>query len=448
MLTRKMQVQAIADRRAGIPVNERVRRKAKHFAEPWLTIWKALDALTPGPSPSGEEGGKPTTSEDLHDVLLEALADNPERDKILAEIMYATPGGKSGGNFQSLFELSGELTPIEWLWPGWIPLGMITLMGAAPGVGKSNLCLDLARRVIHGQNFPDGKACSKPRTNVLYVDAENVPQIINQRAVSWDMDRTKLYLMHPDLDDILDFSMPKYRDRLTEMIAQLEPGLVIVDSLSSVSSKGENNIEDVRALMSFLNMLAREYECAMVIIHHLRKHSSMQLQLFDISLDDFRGSSHIAAMARSVIGVSIVQVNSQADRNGPRRVEIVKTNLGPYPEALGFVLKEGFQGGVVLSWDTKAPETYKEPTQRDEAREWLEDFLKEMMEGKPVTPKEVVKAAAEEGISRAMVFKARTELRAHIKNTEGRKNNRNCWQWSDTPVDEYEQESDDESHES
>lgn len=439
MLTRKMQVQAIADRLGGLEVPGKIVKRAKHFAEPWSTIWQAWEALT-------KKLGVEPTHDQLNDTMLATLADNPERDKILAEVWYAVPGGKYG-DFQNLAQMGVDLLPITWLWKGWIPLGMLTLLGAAPGVGKTNLCLELARRVIHGENFPDGQACSRPRTNVLYVDAESVPQIINQRAISWDMDRTKLYLMHPDLDEILDFSIPKYKDRLTQMIAQLEPALVIIDSLSSVSSKGENNIEDVRALMGFLNMLAREYECAVVIIHHLRKHSGggMQLQLFEISLDDFRGSSHIAAMARSVIGVSIVQTQSQADRNGPRRVEVVKTNLGPYPEALGFMMADGINGSVVLRWDTKAPEAYKEPTQRDEAREWLEDFLRENMEGKPVKPKEVVQAAAEEGISRALVFRARNELRAHIKNTEGRKSNQNCWQWSDEVIDAPESYEDDES---
>jgi hypothetical protein len=422
-----MQVQAVADRLAGLSMSEQRRRKSRHFGEPWKTIWAALD--------QAEEG-------EGQAALMKALETNPERDKILAEILFATPGAALG-DYPSLDKVGEELVPVQWLWHGWIPLGMITLMGAAPGVGKTFLCLDLARRVIHADGWPDKQPNPYPRANVLYVDAESVPQILNERAKSWGMNRKRLYLMNPDLDDIIDFSGQKYKDRLTQMIAQLEPRLVIVDSLSSISSKGENNIEDVRQIMSFLNMLAREYECAVVIIHHLRKHSSMQLQLFDLSLDDFRGSSHIVAMARSVLGVSVVQTQSQADRNGPRKVEIVKTNLGPYPEALGFTFAPGAEGGVVLKWDTTAPKQYEEPTQRDECKEWLEDFLKEDMEGKPVAPKEVVKAAADEGFSRALIFRARKELIAHIKNTEGRKNNKNCWQWSDTPIEGNEYESDD-----
>ena len=431
MLTRRMMVQALADRMAGLGVSPRLVRQSKHFAEPWKTIWMAIE--------SAERAG-----EEIQETIVKALECDAEREKILAEILYAKPGN-AYGEYPSLAEQGDELPPVHWLWKGWIPTGMVTLMGASPGVGKSYLCLDLARRIIHRENFPDGQPVDTlgeiPR--VIYVDAEAVPQILNQRAMGWNMNRSRLFLMCPDLDDILDFSQAKYRDRLTQMIAQLEPGLVIVDSLSSISSKGENNIEDVRQIMSFLNMLAREYETAMMIIHHLRKHNSTQMQLIDLSLDDFRGSSHIGAMARSVIGVSIVQTTAAGDRNGPRKVEIIKTNLGPYPEALGFQFMPGVEGGVVLRWNAKAPEAYQEPTKKDDIREWLEDFLKVVMEGRPVSPKDVIKAAKQEDISRAMVYRVRDELKKHIKNTEGRKSRGNCWQWSNEELPDekdYEEE--------
>jgi len=423
MITRKMLVQLIADRLGGLKPDKRVARYSKHFAEPFQSVWLAMD--------QADASGLP-----LYEAMLAALANNPERDHFLAEISYARKGGKYG-NYLSLEEMGVDLPPIQWLWKGWIPLGMLTLMGAAPGVGKSSLVLDLARRVIHQHAWPDGQPMSTDRKNVIYVDAEGVPQLINERAIQWEMNRRHLYLMEPESDDILDFSQVRYKDQLTEMTAQLEPGLVIIDSMSSISSKGENSVEDVRMLMSYFSALTRTYECGLVMIHHLRKQTNAggQMQLFDMSMDDFRGSSHITAIARSVIGVSVVQTSSIADRNGPRRVEIVKTNLGPYPEALGFGLKQGANGGMVLLWDETAPKAFKEPTQLDQCVEWLEDFLKIDMEKKPAKPKEVITAAVEEGFSRALVFKARKELRAHIKNTEGRKSNQNCWQWSDEIVD-------------
>ena len=46
--------------------------------------------------------------------------------------------------------------PVEWLWPGWIPLGKLTVLDGDPGVGKSTLLLDLAARLSRDGVMPDG----------------------------------------------------------------------------------------------------------------------------------------------------------------------------------------------------------------------------------------------------------------------------------------------------
>ena len=42
--------------------------------------------------------------------------------------------------------------PLEWLWPGRIPLGALTLIIGEPGMGKGFLCVDLASRVSRGMD--------------------------------------------------------------------------------------------------------------------------------------------------------------------------------------------------------------------------------------------------------------------------------------------------------
>ena len=71
---------------------------------------------------------------------------------------------------------------------------MLTLFGAAPGAGKSLVALDLARRIIAGEPFPDGAPVPNPGSNVLIVDAEGAPALLNQRAEAWRMDRRRLFL--------------------------------------------------------------------------------------------------------------------------------------------------------------------------------------------------------------------------------------------------------------
>jgi len=62
-----------------------------------------------------------------------------------------------------------------------------------------------------------------------------------------------------------------------------------------------------------------------------------------------------------VLGMSIVQTGPELDRNGPRRLEVVKTNLGPYAGALGMELVGLGADGVMLKYG-KAPKAYQKQT--------------------------------------------------------------------------------------
>lgn len=415
MLTQRMQVQSLADRLVGLPTS----LDPTNLTDPWRSCWLALDQSLPGQE---------------HLALLDALKDLSDRELIMGLIFSALPGATLG-SYPSLLELAKTLQTVEWLWPGWIPRGMITLLGAVPGAGKSFLALDLARRLIHGLPFPS--ALPSPSHGegsvgevVIYVDAESIPQLINQRAQAWQMDTSRLYLMlpHPTGDplDMLDFARQQHRDRLVEMVFTLHPQLVIIDSLSSITCKGENNIEDVRAVLGFLNLLAQDFKIGLLLIHHLRKAAGFQTKQWDISIDDFRGSSHIIAMSRSVMGLSVVQTGPEPDRNGPRKLEIIKTNLGPYPDPLGFEFAPLHPAGVLLRWGS-APRSYEEPTSQDKCSAWLADLLSNASE--PLRPSEIIELGESEGFSRASIYRARELLGSQIENTQGRKNRSNTWKW-------------------
>src|SRR5207249_21014 len=45
--------------------------------------------------------------------------------------------------------------PLDWLWPGWVPLGKLTLLDGDPGQAKSLVLVDLAARVSSGRAMPD-----------------------------------------------------------------------------------------------------------------------------------------------------------------------------------------------------------------------------------------------------------------------------------------------------
>ena len=407
MLTERMQIQAIVDELGGVAQRE---HPLSCFKEPWRTAYRAVIDNPNNPK----------------EALRDALRTQTGWDDALGTILAAEVGG-GWKKYPSLRELAEELPPITWLWEGWIPNGMLSLLGAVPGAGKSFMALDLARRIIEGDIFPDGTGMPRPGSNVVYVDAEAVPQITNERAKNWDMNTDNLFLMLPEQDEgMIDFTNQKCKDQLVEMTYNLEPALIIIDSLSSISSRGENSVEDVREVLAYLSHVAVEFECGMLLIHHLRKRAPLQM-LDVLDADDFRGSSHIVAMARSVIALSIIQDSDKPNRNGPRRVEIVKTNLATYPEPIGFEILPGYPEGVILQYG-EAPQPYKEPTKVEACMEWLVELLDE--EG-PMKPKDVVAEGKAEGFSRAVVYQARNMLTNRIDNAEGRKAPHNKWELRD-----------------
>jgi len=412
MLTTRMQVQHIADRLAGFPIEANPR----FFTQPWQTCWNAIST-----APTGSE----------QDELCRVTSGLPNQKEILQAILGTRPGFSP--EIPSLGDIGALLPSIEWVWKDYIPRGLLTILGASQGSGKSFVGLDFAYRIIHNKGFPDGSPIVRPGANVIYVDAESVPQIMRERANYYQMDQSKIYPMLADVNDMLDLGAVKYQDRLTEMVAFLKPELIIIDSLSSVHTRGQNNVEDLRTLVGYLTRLAGWANCGVLLIHHIRKPSmGNKMMNVDFGMEDLSGSGYITQQARVVMSLRVVQTGPAFDPNGPRELKVIKSNLGAYPDALGFSFEPVFPEGAKLKWDTKAPREYRERTEADECAEWLEDVLRENPDG--LRPKEIEKKGVEMGFSRSMIHRIRRKLAAHIENTRGRQAPDNAWKWSDTPL--------------
>jgi hypothetical protein len=69
--------------------------------------------------------------------------------------------------------LLSEVEPesVEWLWPGRVPLGKLTVLDGDPGLGKSAMTLDIAARLSAGLELPDGERCEP--AGVVLMSAED-----------------------------------------------------------------------------------------------------------------------------------------------------------------------------------------------------------------------------------------------------------------------------------
>ena len=148
MRTLQAQLQDLADWIAGVDLDPKP--TPENFAEgPLRAAWYAI-ATVPWYD-------QPALYRDLcASAVRPAMAGYPGGSALCERILRVIPSSNARP-FRSLAEIADQLRPVQWLWPGWLPLGMITLLAARPGTGKSLVALDLAHRIITGQAWPDGQ---------------------------------------------------------------------------------------------------------------------------------------------------------------------------------------------------------------------------------------------------------------------------------------------------
>lgn len=133
--------------------------------------------------------------------------------------------------------------------------GSVTLVSGEPGVGKSTLLLQAAAGVAAGGR-------------VLYVSAEESPQQVRERAERLGLLSDGIWLSEAtSVTDIVD------------QVAEVEPHVVIVDSIQTVShpdiSSATGSVTQVRESAQALVRMAKERGVVVVLVGHVTKDGSV-----------------------------------------------------------------------------------------------------------------------------------------------------------------------------
>lgn len=239
-----------------------------------------------------------------------------------------------------LFDATGPMRKgadeyFEFLVPGLIPRGAITVLAASGGCGKSSvaheLCVHCAIDYEPGETKPFWLG-QPVNTEVaadgvcVYFAGEDGPAIINARGELFDPDgRAKRLQFHRANYGSEEVSFAQF---VTERIKKM-PNLpiVVVDPARKYLSGDEEDSETVNEFFFALEELAMDKNCAVVVVHHLKK--GAKPQSIPEVLDQLRGSQVFIDRARVVLGMFRQGVHTI--------VGLAKNNI---PPSLGMVTEE------------------------------------------------------------------------------------------------------------
>lgn len=256
--------------------------------------------------------------------------------------------------------------------------GLISLIGP-PGVGKSAVAVGMSCSLATGRPWA-GRQVTKVK--VLYMIGESARQIADRTSAWAEANGTTLAEIGDGIAT-LDRAFPLVPgpelDELIEIIREIQPGLIVTDTLARYAvGLEENSARDMGLFVEVLDRLRRVCGTSVMTVHHTTRGTSHG-----------RGSTAMNGAADTEL---LVEEDPDAPDDGPRRIRIRNTKQKNSKQAapLTFVFEQ-VGGSFVL-----------EPcvvTNRHEAA--LDKACQVILENVRAAGEPITKGLAKEGVGNA-----------------------------------------------
>ena len=316
---------------------------------------------------------------------------------------------------------ASDVTPkkIQWLWPGKIAKGKLTLLVGNPGLGKSQTSIHIAAVTSTGDKWPLQSEDREPAKVLILSGEDDFEDTIVPRLIALDacLENISLIEFSQDIDSNgrmtrRSFNLKKDVDKLEVEFSRLNNvALLIVDPITAYMGDTDSHKNaDVRAVLTQLSTIASKFKVAVLAVTHFNKSGTADAQM------RVMGSLAFVAAARSAFLV----MKDEKDEN-VRLFLPMKNNLAKDTGGLSYTIQprlisvngEDIETSMIIWGDKEILITANEAMkgiakkinpQLKEAEEFLKDLLTANREG--IDGKKIKKLANESGISNANLYRA------------------------------------------
>lgn len=262
----------------------------------------------------------PWDEHELYQKVLNAVEyGTAEHGRLSPDVLYANVKVSPP---PSVFEQTGigfgnavtphTITPRPWLLDRALMTGAVTVLLAAGSAGKSSVSLALAAHLALGKDFA-GYETKRPCKTIIYNGEDDLLEQSRRllavcMAYGFDYDevKAKVMLLSPREIKITlmgkQFNTPLRNDvvvnQLTELAADPEIGLIILDPLVKVHQCDENDNVQMDMVMETLTDIAHNAQVAILVLHHTTKGGSERQEGRIGNADIARGASAVINASR------------------------------------------------------------------------------------------------------------------------------------------------------
>ena len=365
------------------PTNDAELRRCPSRSGRWPSCWPRRRSWTEARILDGFLAGRPD-----RDAIIRAMADTkPDRSAPGRHGEAPTgPTGPAPGPRAKLTRAADiQARPVEWLWRGRVPLGMVTLFAGDPKLGKSFATVAVAAAVSRGAPMPDGDPPEGPGSVILMSAEDDPARTIVPRLKAAGADLARVHILESVILADGSEALPSLMaDMATIQAAAASLGdcrLIVIDPVSAyLGGVDDHRNAELRGVLSPLKAMAERLNVAIVLVTHLSKSGGTN-------------GKHRVIGSIAYVGACRANFLFARDRDDPtgRRVLMLDNggNLAPAAPTLAYVIEDRGDGPRIewlaepvaitaeqaLAAEQAACQADRDAPERREAESWLREVL-------------------------------------------------------------------------
>lgn len=242
--------------------------------------------------------------------------------------------------------LQGE-EKVEWIVPGVIAKSSLGFVAGLPESLKTWVLMDLAIEASRGGEWLGYKA---DQVRVLFVDQERwkgetrrrFKKLIKGKGFD-DKDMIELHNnLHVQVGTTTRLNLDESFEAFRRKLAELKPGLVIIDSFATFSTVAENDRVEVQKVLERLKQLRQEFGCTILMIDHEGK-SVLNPEHQGETPNAF---SMVGSVAKPAAAESVFTVRRASDTSVT--IHHTKSTLAPAIPPITVTLEDVGEDAVIL----------------------------------------------------------------------------------------------------
>lgn len=303
-----------------------------------------------------------------------------------------------------------ETRPVEWLWPGRIPLCKLTTFAGQTSQGKTFVTCDIMARITTGNEWPHGPGgeCA-PQGQVLFISGDDDPDdTIVPRLMEAGADITRVVFLTEKVQANWSMAALKTLDEAIRQAQHCDKGkvlLVVVDPPTSfMAGVDDHKNTELRSLLTPLKDWAKQQHVAVVLITHVNKGGAAKTEAM----------MRVMGGVAWVTGVRVAYMFAPDPDDETRQLWVpLKNNLAPKGKGLAYRIAGGTDRVGRVEWLGEVEMTADEALGKERrprqilATEWLIERFREKLEW---SSDDFWRSAREHNVSKNAINEARVKL--------------------------------------